>query len=127
MRWTEHEVGVPLADQPGERAAVFQRRLQLAVVIVEDDALDAEHLVGLLDFGLAADGERAARLAPVADVAVGHGDEEHVMPELGPARGRAAGLNLAVVGMRAERDDAELAIGGRHLDARNVGAGRRNN
>ena len=79
--------------------------------------------MGCDDFGLAAEGEWAAGFAPVADIAVGHGDEEHVVAGGGPARGGAPELEFAVIGMGAEGDDAEFAVvGGRHRDAGNGGA-----
>ena len=73
---------------------------------------DAQHLVAhAADLRRAALGERAAGLLPVADVAVGDGDELHVMPEPRPLRRGAAGLELRIVGMSAEDDDAQLAVG----------------
>ena len=93
------------------------------MVIGEDDALDAEDAVSLVDLGFAAEGEGAAGFAPVADVAVGHGHEEHVVAGGGPARGGAADLEFAIIRVRAEGDDAEFAVvGGRQGDAGDRGA-----
>ena len=61
-------------------------------------------------------GQRAAGHLPVADVAVGHRAEQHVMAQLGPLRPAAAGLVLRVVGMGAEDDDPQLAVIGRRVD-----------
>ena len=43
------------------------------------------------------------------------------MAQGGPARGGAGDLEFAVVGMRAEGDDAQLAVVGGHGDAGNRG------
>jgi hypothetical protein len=114
-----------MADQPRERAAVLQRRFEFAVVDVEHHALDAEDLVRLVHLGLAPFRQRPARFAPVADVTIRDGDEEHVMPLLRPQRGGAADLDLAIIRMRAEGNDAQLAVVRRHLDAGNLGEGGR--
>ena len=71
----EDDVGLPFANEPGDRAPVLQRRLELAVVDVEHLRGDAEDLRGLLHLGGAPARERAAGLAPVPDVAVGDRDE----------------------------------------------------
>ena len=78
----------------------------------EDFDGGAEDLGGLLDFFFAAEGEGAAGFAPVADVAVGDGDEFDVMALGGPESADAAGLELAIVGVGAEADDAEFAVVG---------------
>ena len=69
--------------------------------------VDAQDLGALLDLGGAAAGQDRAGDLVVADVAVGHADELDLVAELGPARGGAAGVELAVVGMGAEDDDTE--------------------
>ncbi len=40
----DDDVGLPVADQPRDRAAVLQRRQQLTVVVVEHFGIDAEYL-----------------------------------------------------------------------------------
>ena len=104
------DIGLPVADQPCDRAAMLERRLQFAVVDVEHLRGDLEDACRFLDFVLAALGERAAGHLPVPDVAVGDGDELDVMPELRPLRRGAAGLQLAIIRMGAEADDAQLAV-----------------
>jgi hypothetical protein len=52
----------------------------------------------LADFGGAPLGQRAAGDLPVADVAVGHRDELHVMPLLRPLRPEPPALNSASSG-----------------------------
>ena len=87
--------------------AVFQGRQQLAVVDIEHLGLDAQDLGALLDLGRPAASEDGAGHLVVADVAVGHADELDLVAQLGPPRGRAAGFELAVVGMGAEDDDPQ--------------------
>jgi hypothetical protein len=62
-------------------------------------------------FGVAALGEFAAGIAPVADVAIGDGAEFDVVAEFGPFDGGAAGFVFGVVGVGSENDDAEFAVG----------------
>ena len=64
----------------------------------------------LLHFGRAPLGQRSAGHSPVADVAVGDRDELDVMAQRGPLGRHAAGLELAVVRMRAKADDPQLAV-----------------
>ena len=64
--------------------------------------------------------ERAAGFAPVADVAIGHGDQLDPMPLGRPQRRATARLDLAVIRMRAETDDAQFAVLGRHFDTVNI-------
>jgi hypothetical protein len=52
----EHEVGLPLADLPDDLLPDLERRQQLAVVVVEDDVVDADAAAGF-------DGLGAARIA----------------------------------------------------------------
>jgi hypothetical protein len=60
--------------------------------------------------GFAAEGQGSAGLEPVADVAVGDGDQLHVVSFGGPHRGDAADLDLAIIRVGAEADDAQLAV-----------------
>ena len=104
------DVGLPLADEPGDLLPVLQRRHQLAVVDVEHRALDAEDLPALGHFRLPPLRQRAAGLFEMADIAVGHGDELDLVPGRRPHRRHAARLELGVVGMRAEGDYAEWSL-----------------
>ena len=90
---------------------VLQRGQQFAVVNVEHLGRDAQQLRRLLHLGRAALRQRSARDLPVADVAVGDRDELDVMPERRPLGGHARRLELGIVGMRAEANDAQLAVG----------------
>src|SRR4030095_16318252 len=58
-------------------------------------------------------GECAAAFGLMAGVAVGDGDEPHAMTERGQPRAHAARALIAVVGVRPERDDVQLAVGAR--------------
>ena len=86
-------------------------------MVVEDDVLDADAAAGFLRLGAAPRRERAATLGLVPGVAVGDRDEPHAMAERGVLRRRAARALIAVVGMRAERDDVQLAVRARRLRA----------
>ncbi len=107
----DDEVGLPLADESGDRPAVFERGEKLAVVDVEDLGLDPEDLGAAPDFRGPSLGEGAAGHFMMADVAVGRADELDLVAELRPAGGRASGGELGVVRMGAEDHDAEGAIG----------------
>ncbi len=104
------DVGLPVADEARHRAAVLERGLEFAVMDVEHVGGDAEDAGALLDLGVPALGQRATSLAEVADVAVRHRDELHLVPLRGPERRHPGGLQLRVVRMGAERDDAERAV-----------------
>jgi hypothetical protein len=108
----EDQVGLPFADEADQLLAILERGHELAVVIVEDFDACAEEGGGLLHFVFAAEGKWAAGFAPVADVAVGDGDEFDMVALGGPESADAAGLELAVVGVGAEADDAEFAVVG---------------
>ena len=115
----EHDVRLPVADEPRHLLAVLQRRHELAVMDVEDLVLDPEDPRALRHLRLAALRERPAGHGEVADVAVGHRHELHLGAFRGPQRRHAAGLQLRIVGVRAEGDDPERT-GGR-LGARRRG------
>ena len=83
---------------------------------------DTKNFGGLFDLGFAPPRQRSAGVPPVADVAVGDGDEFHFMPALGSHGGGAAGLQLAVVRVRPKTNDAQLAVAGGGVRA---GEGRR--
>ena len=106
------EVGVPFPDQAGDGLAVLQRGQQLAIVDVEHLDLGAHAAGGFLDFRGAAFGELAPGHFPMPDVAVGAGDQFYLMPELRPLEGTASDLELRIVRVRAEGDDAERSVGG---------------
>ena len=101
------DVSLPGTDEPGHRLAVFERRRQLAVVNVHDFSLDAENAGAFGDLGGTPPREGTAGGGEVADVAVGHRDELHLVPGRRPERRDAARLELGIVWMRAEGDDAE--------------------
>ena len=124
----QDDVGLPFADQAGDLLARLEIRHQLAVVDVEDVRLDAELLVARRDLGLAPLRQRAARLREVSDVAVGQRHQLDLVSLRGHQRCRAPELQLGIVWMRAERDDAQRAwrgrLGGEML---NAGSGQREN
>lgn len=106
----DDHVGFPFTDEPGDEPAVLEGGQQLAVVDVEDLGGDAQDLVGLLGLGFAAVGQGSPGLPPVADVAVGNGDQLHVMSFGGPEGGDAADLDFAIIRVGAKDDDAEFAV-----------------
>jgi len=108
----DHEVGLPLADPADHLPAHGERRLQLAVVVVEHLVLgDPQPPPGLLRLGPPPLRERAAALGLVPGVAVRQRDELDRVALRGPQRGRAARVEVAVVGMGAEHDDAQRPDG----------------
>ena len=110
----DHQVRLPFADQADDFLAGLQCRQQFAVVNVEHFHGRAEKARGLFNLPLAPQRQRPAGLAPMADVAVGHGNKFDVMALARPQRADPAGLQFAIVRMRAETDDAQLAVIGRH-------------
>jgi len=79
-------------------------------MIVEHLGFDAEDLGGFLDLRPAAQGERSARGTPMADVTVSDRDEFDFVSVRSPFSGDARGLEFGIIRMRAEADDAELAV-----------------
>jgi len=93
-------------------------------VNVEHFGFDAEYIRTTLHLSRANLGQRAARNAPVPDIAVRAVDKLDVMP-LGRPHGRyAPGAKLVVVRMCAEADDPQFSIcgirGGRGLRQRAI-------
>lgn len=107
----DDDVGLPLADDFGEEFAVFEGGQKFAVVKVQHFAGDAPFLSAGFDFGDAALGQFTPSVAPVADVAIGHGAEFDVMALFGPFDGGAAGFVFGIIRVRTEDDDAKFAIG----------------
>jgi len=89
---------------------------KFAIMNVENHALDAQNLVSVIDFHFSAQGERSSRLAPMANVTIGHGNKQDVVPFSGPHRTRAAGLKFAIIRVCAKADDAQLTVVGGHRD-----------
>src|ERR1700741_2110 len=77
---------------------------------VQNLADHAQHLLSRLAFGSAPAPQRAPCLAPVADVAIGNGDELNMVPEARPHGSHSSGLELAIIRMSAEANDTELTI-----------------
>ncbi len=105
----DYDVGLPLANQPGEHLAIFECRQDFAVVDVEHFGGYAEHRGGRLHLVGPPDGQRAAGHAPVTDIAIGRGDELDQVAAGGPEARHAPAANLAVVRMRAEDENPQLA------------------
>ena len=107
----DDDIGIPFADDLGDEFAVFEGGEQFAVVDVEHLGSDTPFGGAGFGFGVAALGEFAAGVAPVADVAIGDGAEFDVVAELGPFDGGATGFVFGVVGVGSEDDDAEFGDG----------------
>ena len=87
--------------------ADLQRRQQLAIVVVEDDVVDADATAGFDGLGAPAHGELAAALLVVAGIAVGDRDEADLGARGDPFGGDPPGADVAIVGMGPEGDDAQ--------------------
>ena len=115
----QHQVRLPEPDLSNDFFSRLERRQQLAVVIVQHDVVDTDAPSGFLCFGAATRGERATALGLMPGVAIRDRDEANAVPEGRQLRCRAAGLLVAIVLVRAERDDVELSVGRRrHRSAR---------
>jgi hypothetical protein len=112
---TEHDVRLPVANEPRNGAAVLHRRLQLAVVDVEHLRGDAKNLGDRLDFRGPPARQGPTRLAPVPDVSIRDRDELDLVTESRPLGGGPGEPQLVVVGVRAKGDHPQLAVlgGGR--------------
>ena len=106
------DVGFPFADKPCQRLAIFQGRHEFSVMVVHHVRLNTENLGSLLDFAGSPLGQLPAGHDRMANVAVGSGDEFHLVPQLGPHGSDPTSLEFAVVGMRAKDDDTQLAVVG---------------
>ena len=104
-----HDVGFPLPYGADDLAARFERGHQLAIVVVEDLVLgDAEAARRLLRLQIPAPGQGAASHRLVAGVAVGDGEELDGVAGSGELDGRAAELDVAIVRVGADGEDAQL-------------------
>src|SRR5262249_4145913 len=98
--------------EPCDGAAVFQGRLQLAVMVVEhlvDHAQSPRNLCYLL---LATQRKRSTRGLPVTDVAIGSSHQFDVMSLFRPLHCHTRSAILRIVRMRAEDDDAQFTVAG---------------
>ena len=71
----EHDIRIPLPDAPDDLFPHGQRGQQFAVMVVEHFVRDAQPPSGLLRFGAATFGQRAASHRLMAGIAIGHGNE----------------------------------------------------
>jgi hypothetical protein len=76
-------------------------------VNVEHLGLDPENTRALLHFGLPAPRERTTGHGEMADVAVGHRHELHLVAPGRPLGRDAAGLQLSIIRVRTEGDDPQ--------------------
>ena len=102
----QHQIGLPLADLPDDLLTHIEAGHQLAVVVVQDDVVDADAASGLDGFGAPPHGQLPAAFLVVAGIAVGDGDKAHLVAHRRPLGGDAGRPDVAVVGMRAEGDNA---------------------
>jgi hypothetical protein len=109
----EHEIGAPLPNLADDLLPYLQVGHELPIVIVEHDVLDADPPARLLCLGAAAHRQLPTPLLLVTGIAVGDRHEADLVPECRPLRGAAARPDVTVVGVGAERDDAERLILGR--------------
>ena len=106
----QHEVGFPQTDLADDLLARFQRRKQLAVVVVEDDVVDPDPASSLLGFRPAPRRERAAAFRLMSRIAVGDGDEADVVSHRGQLRRGAACALIAIVRVGTEGNHIQLAV-----------------
>ena len=106
----DDDVGLPFADEPRDRLPVLERRLELAVVIVQDLEVVSDEPGPVLDLGLAPPGQRRAGFLPVADIAVRHGNELDVIPFRDPQGGRPGRVRFGVVRVGPDDEDPRLSL-----------------
>jgi hypothetical protein len=86
---------------------------QFAVVIIEGHvARDSEPARGLLGFGAPPASKCAATFGLVTGIASGQSDKLNLVPQAGELDSRAAGAIVAIIRMRAERNNAKGAASG---------------
>ena len=71
---THDDIGLPFTNQSSDQAAVFQGGHQLPIMEVENLGGGAQAGGGLVYFRSAAFGQRPARIAPMANIAIGYRD-----------------------------------------------------
>ena len=109
---SDDHISLPLADGADDLAANVEGRREFPVVILHHLVLgDAEAAGGLLRFGATAVGQDLAAHFVVAGIAIGDADEFHLVAHFGEHHGGAAELDVAVVGMGPDGDDAERLRG----------------
>jgi hypothetical protein len=105
--WREHDIRIPLPDAPDDLFPHGQRGQQFAVMVVEHFVRDAQPPSGLLRFGAATFGQRAASHRLMAGIAIGHGNELDRGAQRAELGGGSRGADVAIVRVRAERDHAQ--------------------
>jgi hypothetical protein len=108
--WAQDDISMPFADEASNGSAILQGGQQFAVMDIQDLAGDPEDLVGMFGFRFTASGQGASGFAPVADVAVGDGDQFDMVAFGGPHGPDASGLDLAIIGVSAEANDTQFAV-----------------
>jgi hypothetical protein len=102
----QHDVGVPAADAAHDVLPGVQGRQQAAVVVTEDFGfVDAQPPRGFLCFAASDRGELRCWKEVMPGRAIGHREEFHGVASCGKLTGRAAELDLTIVGVRPDTDD----------------------
>ena len=104
----ENQIGTEAADEANQRVSSFQRRHEGAVRVVQQLVGSANDGAGGAGFGTTPLREGGAVLEMVAGAAVGDADKLHFAAEPAPFAGRAAGLEIGVVGMQRLRPESEV-------------------
>ena len=104
------DVCLPLTDQAANHAAVLHGHHEFAIVDVEHLGMVSKNLGALPDFRRAALSKAPARDVPMADVAVGAGNELNMVTQCGPLGTCSTSTEFAVVGVCPKNDDAQFAV-----------------
>ena len=107
----DDDVGFPFADGADDLAANIEGGDEFAVVVVENLILfDAEPFEGFLSFEVAAFGEGATAHFVMTGITVSDGQEFYDVTHLGEESGGSAHLDVAIVGVRADGEDAKFLL-----------------
>src|ERR1041384_3357986 len=106
----QHDIGIPLTYFSDDLQSYIETRYQLAVVIIEHIVSNAESLTRFLCFGIPALRKLAATFRLVTGIAVSNCYKLHSIAELRKQYRGTARILIAVVGMCADHNNADLVV-----------------
>ena len=104
----QHDVGVPAANLADNFLAHFERGQQFAIVIVQNFVLDSQAPRGFLGLAQPPLRQCGAAHGLMAGIPIGDRNELDRVAQARKQCGRSRCANIAIVRMRAERDDPNL-------------------
>ncbi len=112
---TDHEIGLPIADQTANRPAIFHGDHEFPVVDIEDLNLVSEDFSASLNLRGAPPGQGSSGQAPMTNVAIGARYEFDVVAEGSPFRSGSPGAEFTIVRVCPEDDGPQFPVPERRL------------